>query len=69
MRVPDLAGAPRDEAIDRLESAGLRVEIDEQGGLFDELLGGDWVACETRPSPGAALPMGTRVQLTVSRFC
>ena len=69
VEVPDLAGAPRDEAVDRLQAAGLRAEVHEQGGLLDELLGGAWFACDTSPAPGAEVARGTTVQLTVSRTC
>jgi hypothetical protein len=69
VRVPELAGAPRDEAVDRLVAAGLRAEIHEQGGLLDELLGGAWLVCDTSPGAGAEVARGTLVQLTVSRTC
>lgn len=69
VQVPDLAGTPPDEAVERLEAVGLRAEIHEQGGLLEELLGGDWVVCETEPGPGAEVGRGTTVQVTVSRAC
>jgi PASTA domain/Glucodextranase, domain B len=69
VEVPDLAGAPREQAVERLEAAGLRAEIHEEGGLLDQLLGGAWFACDTAPGPGAEVARGTIVQLTVSRTC
>jgi hypothetical protein len=67
--VPDLTGAPRQEAVDRLEEAGLRAEVHEEGGLLDELLGGEWTVCGTAPGAGARVGMGTVVEVTVSRAC
>jgi beta-lactam-binding protein with PASTA domain len=69
VQVPDLAGTPRDEAVERLEAVGLRAEIHEQGGLLEELLGGNWVVCDTEPGPGAEVGRGSALQVTVSRAC
>jgi beta-lactam-binding protein with PASTA domain len=69
VEVPDLAGAPREEAVERLEDAGLQAEVHEEGGLLDELLGGEWTVCETAPGAGARVGMGTVVAVTVSRAC
>ncbi|MBN1527520.1 MAG: PASTA domain-containing protein [Thermoleophilaceae bacterium] len=70
VRVPDVAGLERDEAVGRLEAAGLRADVDEEaGGLLDRLLGTPPVACETEPGPEAELPRGARVRVLVSRGC
>jgi beta-lactam-binding protein with PASTA domain len=69
VQVPELAGAPPVEAVDRLVAADLRAQIHEQGGLLNELLGGDWVVCDTEPGPGAEVERGTTVQVTISRAC
>jgi hypothetical protein len=69
VELPDLIGATRDDAIDRLDALGLRAEVDEQGGLLDELLGGDWIVCASNPPPGADVPRGASIQLTVSKGC
>ena len=69
MSVPDLAGAARDEAVDRLEALGLRVEVEEGGGLLDRLLPGDWRVCETQPRAGAELRRGATVRVGVSKSC
>ena len=36
VELPELAGATRDDAVDRLESPGLRAEVKEDGGLLDK---------------------------------
>ena len=70
VRVPDLAGVERDEALDRLRELGLRAEVEEQqGGLLDQLLGGAPSVCETQPGPDAELPRGASVRVTVARGC
>ncbi len=67
--VPDLAGAARDAAVERLESLGLQVEVEEGGGLLDRLLPGDPRVCETDPGAGAEVRRGTTVHVGVSKSC
>ena len=69
MAVPALAGAGRDDAVDRLESLGLRAEVKEVGGLLDRLLPGEPRVCETRPGAGAELRRGATVRVAVSKSC
>ena len=67
--VPAVTGAARDDAVDRLESLGLRAEVREVGGLLDELLPGDPRVCETRPGAGAEVRRGATVSVAVSKRC
>src|SRR5215217_4938915 len=67
VRVPDVIGASRDDAVSQLEALGLRAEVDEEGDLLDELLGGDWFVCATRPPAGSGVPSGSEVRVTVAR--
>ena len=67
--VPDLIGATRDDAVARLEALGLRVEVEEEGDLLDELLGGDWIVCASRPSADTGVPKGAGVHLIVAKGC
>jgi hypothetical protein len=67
--VPHLAGATRDDAIARLDALGLRAEVQEEGDLLDELLGGDWIVCETQPRAGSEVRRGARIHLVVARGC
>ena len=69
VKLPDLTGATEDEAIARLDALGLGAEVEEEGDLLDELLGGDWIVCATRPRTGSELPRGADVQLTVAKGC
>ena len=52
MTLPDLIGATEDDAIARLDALGLRTEVEEEGDLLDELLGGDWIVCASDPPAG-----------------
>jgi hypothetical protein len=70
VRVPELTGVERGEAVDRLGELGLRAEVEEeQGGLLDRLLGSAPAVCETDPGPEAELPRGASVRVTVARGC
>jgi hypothetical protein len=67
--VPDLAGAPRDDAVAQLKGLGLRPRVAEKGGLLEKLLPVEWQVCQIRPEPGTELPKGARVRLFVSKTC
>jgi beta-lactam-binding protein with PASTA domain len=69
VKLPDLTGATEDDAMARLDALGLRAEVQEEGDLLDELLGGDWIVCATRPRAGSELPRGASVQLTAAKAC
>jgi Glucodextranase, domain B/PASTA domain len=67
--LPDLIGAIRADAIDQLDALGLRAEVEEDGDLLDELLGGDWIVCASDPPAGSHVRRGASVHLAVSRSC
>jgi hypothetical protein len=67
--VPDLAGADRDDAVDRLNALGLRAKVEEGSGLLDRLVPGSWGVCESSPEAGAELARGETVRLAVSKTC
>jgi Glucodextranase, domain B/PASTA domain len=69
VEVPDLDGLEVPELQERLSDAGLRAEVDERGGLFEELLPGEPVVCEQDPEPGTEVRRGTTVRVEVSRGC
>ena len=69
VNLPDLTGATRDDAIARLDALGLRAEVQEEGDLLDELLGGDWFVCETQPPAGSDVRRGPRIHLVVAKGC
>jgi PASTA domain len=64
--VPSLVGQRLDDALDRLETAGLRGEVDG-GGLFGVLDEGNWRVVDQDPSQGARLRQGDTVRLHVER--
>jgi PASTA domain/Glucodextranase, domain B len=69
VRLPELIGATREDAVSQLDALGLRAEVEEEGDLLDELLGGDWIVCATRPSAGSDVPRGADVHVTVAKGC
>ncbi|HEX5899164.1 MAG TPA: PASTA domain-containing protein [Solirubrobacteraceae bacterium] len=64
--VPALVGQPLDVALDRLQSAGLKGDV-QGGGLFGILNEGDWKVVDQDPSPGARLGQGDTVRLDIDR--
>ena len=64
--VPALVGQPLDVALDKLESAGLKGDV-QGGGLFGILDESDWKVVQQDPSPGARLGQGDTVRLDVDR--
>ena len=63
--LPELTGATRDDAIARLDALGLRAEVQEEG----DLLGGDWIVCETQPPGGSDVRRGAGIHLVVAKGC
>ena len=64
--VPALVGQRLDVALDRLQSAGLKGDV-QGGGLFGILDESDWKVVQQDPSPGARLGQGDSVRLDVDR--
>jgi hypothetical protein len=69
VKVPDLAGQGRDDAVDALGALGLRADVEQGHGLLDRLLPGGWGVCRTDPDAGARVPKGARVRVEVSKTC
>ena len=69
VKLPDLIGATRDDALAQLDALGLEAEVQEEGDLLDELLGGDWIVCASSPRAGSDVRRGARIHLIVSRGC
>jgi len=69
VRVPDVGGDSPDGAKERLASAGLRVNVQEAGGLIDELLPVDRVVCGSEPDAGSTVDSGSTVTISVSKVC
>lgn len=66
LAVPGLVGQRLDTALDRLEKAGLKAQVDG-GGLFGIVDESGWQVVEQDPSPGARLRQGDTVTLHVDR--
>ena len=64
--VPALVGQRLDVALNRLESAGLKGDV-QGGGLFGVLDESTWKVVDQDPSPGARLSQGDTVRLDIDR--
>jgi hypothetical protein len=64
--VPALVGQRLDVALDRLQSAGLKGDV-QGGGLFGVLDEASWKVVHQDPSPGARLGQGDTVRLDIDR--
>jgi hypothetical protein len=69
VEVPDLDGLTVEDAESRLADAGLRAEVEDDGGFFDELLPGDPVVCEQDPEAGSQVRRGKVVLLSIAKQC
>lgn len=70
VEVPDVTGLSADDAKQALQDAKLEADLQtENGGFFDELLGGSPKACDTDPAPGETVSPGTTVTVHLSRDC
>jgi beta-lactam-binding protein with PASTA domain len=65
-----VVGFSADDARQELEDANLQPELQtEDGGFFDELIGGDPEVCETAPSAGTHVDPGSTVVVQLARRC
>ena len=64
--VPALVGQRLDVALDRLQGAGLKGDV-QGGGLFGVLDESGWRVVRQDPSPGARLSQGDTVHLDIDR--
>jgi hypothetical protein len=69
VRVPDVTAQSVDDARRQLTGLGLKVEVQQERGIFDRLLPRDPTVCATEPGPGEELDPGTTVRLLASRLC
>jgi hypothetical protein len=67
--VPDLAGKTVDEVNSTLGNLGLEADVEEGGGLLEQLLPGDPAVCTQDPEPGAQVLRGAKVHVVVSKSC
>ena len=70
VEVPDLDGLRGTRARGASSPrSGRKAEVEERGGLLDDLLPGEPVVCEQDPEPGSEVRRGTTVRVEVSRGC
>jgi Glucodextranase, domain B/PASTA domain len=69
VEVPDLEGMNVEELQARLDEVGLEAEVEERGGLIEELLPGEPTVCEQRPEAGTEVRQGTTVEVLVGKSC
>ncbi len=69
VKVPDLDGLEVPEVQAQLQPLGLEAEVEERGGLFEDLLPGEPAVCAQDPEPGTEVRRGTRVHVEVGRSC
>jgi hypothetical protein len=64
--VPALVGQRLDHALDRLESAGLKADV-QGGGLFGVVDESGWKVVDQDPSPGARVSQDNTIRLDIDR--
>jgi hypothetical protein len=69
VEVPDLGGMNADEVRSRLDEAGLEAEVEEAGGVIEELLPGEPDVCEQQPEAGTEVRPGSAVRVYLSKSC
>jgi glucodextranase-like protein/PASTA domain-containing protein len=69
IEVPALDGKSVDEVQSTLGGLGLKAEVEEGGGLLEDLLPGDPAVCTQDPEAGAQVRRGTSVHVMVSKSC
>jgi hypothetical protein len=67
--VPNLDGKTADEVRATLGGLGLKAEVEEGGGLLEDLLPGDPAVCTQDPDAGSQVRSGTSVHVVVSKSC
>lgn len=67
--VPDLQGKEVPDVEKTLRDLGLGVEVDEEGGLLEEVLPGAPAVCTQTPEAGTQARRGTKVRVVVSKRC
>jgi hypothetical protein len=69
VKVPDLDGLAVEEVQAQLQQLGLEAEVQERGGLLEDLLPGEPHVCGQDPEAGTEVRRGTRVRVEVGKGC
>jgi len=69
VEVPDLDGLEVPEAQERVGDVGLELDVEDGGGLLDDLLPGEPSVCRQEPEAGSRVRRGTAVHVETARSC
>jgi hypothetical protein len=69
VEVPDLEGLTVEEAQERVADAGLELELEQGGGLLEDIIPGDPGVCQQEPEAGSEVRRGTTVSAVVAKSC
>ncbi len=69
IKVPDVAGLTVEDAQARLDDAGLELEVEQGGGLLEDIIPGDPAVCDQQPEAGEEVRRGTAVRAVVAKSC
>jgi hypothetical protein len=69
VEVPDLDGLEVPQVQEVLQERGLKAEVQERGGLLEEILPGEPAVCGQDPEPGTEVKRGSTVDVEVGRSC
>jgi hypothetical protein len=69
VEVPDLDGLTIEEAQDRIADAGLELEVQQGGGLLEDIIPGEPGVCEQQPEAGTEVRRGATVRAVVAKSC
>ena len=69
VKVPDLGGLAVEDAQRRVDDAGLELEVEQGGGLLEEIIPGEPGVCDQEPEAGAEVRRGTTVRAVVAKSC
>ena len=69
VEVPDFGRMDVDEARQRAGDAGLKLAVEERGGLLEDILPGELGVCDQEPAAGSDVRRGTTVRVLVAKSC
>lgn len=69
VEVPDFGRMDVDEARQRADDAGLKLAVEERGGLLEDILPGELGVCDQEPPAGSDVRRGTTVRVLVAKSC
>jgi hypothetical protein len=67
--VPDVEGHSPEDAQEKVEAAGLKLDVQKKESPLDEILPGGPTVCEQLPPAGTEVRRGSSVQVIVAEIC